>query len=971
MTRFRAGAAAILVLAAAALMIVALLPRPEALDAGGRTMLVRDVQLNLYTSSLQDRPTLAMNEDGSLVAAWESKRQEGGSYGVFARELDARGIARGGEIHVNETLAGHQQNVVLASDGSRIFYAWDSWVPEAGGPALMARADEHGETWLGAGGGAASAAALEDGRKILAWIAPERQGSRVMARLCDAHGAPMGDPIAVSQGGTAVEHVAGLDASGGGFRVAWSRESPGAGVVGVFARGFDAQGLPRESERLLAPCGIEPSLACAGDGRFVLAWMEPDGDHYRASARLFDAAGVALTPVLRPDEGALSRSGVAAALREDGGFALAWNRLDRESENADILARLYDVKGAALGGAFRATSAEEGAQMLAVASGAQRLAYGDAGRLALAWAGKGAGEDASAVHLSLLLPEASLADRAAWAMSELRLRSKDAPAGESFAIAQPHVPPTYEEPGEPVFESEVRFEGDLFRDEGFRFFTSTGWTPPDPHAAVGAEHVVGMVNGGIACWTKDGSFLWQANISGNAFWNAYSFVFDPEVIYDPHSGRFMAMACERGDDGHSYFDFAVSVDGTPTNSTSEWHKYRFDVTSWSDNDIDSPNMAVTAGEIYLTADFFGPDKYGILIIDKSSVLGGGTAVTTHYLHNGTQSHGLPVVYDAGTPMFMLEDAENSSSSSLKIYAIRNPLTTPSLVNTTFPVSTYWSPIDVRSMGTSAVIETFESRFWSCVVREGKLWATHHICPTSARNTLAARWYEIDLNGWPDSGIAPSVVQSGNVLPGNTGYASFCSISVNEFGQAALNYTYSSTANYLDMYRSMRQPTDLPGTMQAPVLVKASSSSYSGSRWGDYSSVSVDPVDNRTFWSHGEYTAGGNAWSTWTSNFNPGGGTAADFPSYAFRVGGAWPNPTQGEARFSFELPAAARVSLDIFDVRGRRVRSLSGGEFGEGGNQLVWDGRDERGHDLPAGVYLARYEVGGRKVPGGTVTLIR
>ena len=975
MTRFRAGGAAILLIVVAAFLLLAKFQSPTEINIGGESYFLRDVQLNTFTSSQQNRVTLDMSDEGRIMAAWESRRQEAGSYGIFARELDEKGIAQGGEIHVNEFMPGHQQHPVLAFDDAGAFFAWDSWGQTGSGSAVLSRSLNGSEWAMNDEAGlheVAAAAVMHEDHRVLAWTRPAGDGAtQVVARIVDAAGDPISDEIEVSQGEHVLDRIATLDATNDGFRVAWAREIAGAGHVGIMSRAFDAEGCALGQEALLVPGGIEPSLSCASNGDFVLAWMQVSGNSYRSAAALFNAEGRMASNVILPDSDDIEQNAVAAHMRADGSFALAWNRLGKDLEDADIFARLYNDDGSARGESFRATAASEGKQMMAVASGARRLVYGEDGRLAVAWTGDSGQGDKSAANASLLLPEVGLTHRAAWAMNDIVSRLGSKSNNERMVIASPHIPPSYEAPGEAVFEAETRFDGSRFRDEGFRFFSSTGWTPPDPHAAVGPEHVVGTVNGGIACYEKDGTFLWQENISGNNFWDAYSFVFDPEAIYDPHSGRFMAMACERGDDNHSYFDFAISTDSTPTNSTTEWHKYRFDVTSWTGNDIDSPNMAVTDDHIYLTADFFGPDKYGILIIDKSSVLSGGTASTEHYLHNGTQSHGIPVVHDAGVGMYMLEDAENWSSSSLKIYSIQNPDANPFLVSTTFPVDTYWDPISVRSQGTSASITTFESRFWSCVERDGKIWATHHICPTAARTTLAVRWYEIDLNGWPASGTPPFVVQSGDILPNGTGYASFCSISVNAFGQAAVNFTYSSTTEYLNMYRVMRNPTDTPGTMQAPVLQKDSAASYSGSRWGDYSSIAVDPADGRSFYSHGEYTPGSGSWSTWVSSFDPGGGTAADFPDYAFKVGSVWPNPSKGESRFAFELPAATNVSMDIFDVRGRRVRSLGGSEFGEGNGHMVWDGRDTRGTDLPAGVYLARFNVGGRRVPGGSVTLVR
>ncbi len=49
---------------------------------------------------------------------------------------------------------------------------------------------------------------------------------------------------------------------------------------------------------------------------------------------------------------------------------------------------------------------------------------------------------------------------------------------------------------------------------------------------------------------------------------------------------------------------------------------------------------------------------------------------------------------------------------------------------------------------------------------------------------------------------------------------------------------------------------------------------------------------------------------------------------------------------------AAAVHLDIFDVRGRRVRRLLDGERSAGTHHLVWDGRDDRGRPLGAGLYF-------------------
>src|SRR6185503_19445140 len=76
----------------------------------------------------------------------------------------------------------------------------------------------------------------------------------------------------------------------------------------------------------------------------------------------------------------------------------------------------------------------------------------------------------------------------------------------------------------------------------------------------------------------------------------------------------------------------------------------------------------------------------------------------------------------------------------------------------------------------------------------------------------------------------------------------------------------------------------------------------------------------------------------------------------------YPNPFpagRGLTRFVFYLPAAARVSLDIWTPRGERVTSaVSNVTFGAGLHQeLSWDGRNGRGQSVSNGVYVAELNV--------------
>ena len=75
-----------------------------------------------------------------------------------------------------------------------------------------------------------------------------------------------------------------------------------------------------------------------------------------------------------------------------------------------------------------------------------------------------------------------------------------------------------------------------------------------------------------------------------------------------------------------------------------------------------------------------------------------------------------------------------------------------------------------------------------------------------------------------------------------------------------------------------------------------------------------------------------------------------------------PNPFTGSTLLRFSLAAAGPVRAELLDVTGRRVRSLVAGELVAGEHTLRWDGRDDRGHALPAGLYFARLETAGNGV---------
>ncbi len=82
----------------------------------------------------------------------------------------------------------------------------------------------------------------------------------------------------------------------------------------------------------------------------------------------------------------------------------------------------------------------------------------------------------------------------------------------------------------------------------------------------------------------------------------------------------------------------------------------------------------------------------------------------------------------------------------------------------------------------------------------------------------------------------------------------------------------------------------------------------------------------------------------------------------FRFGGTYPNPFSAEAAISFSLPSAGRVNVIIYDMSGRAVRTLSDTEMQAAEHTLMWDGLDEAGNTVGAGVYFCRLQACGETV---------
>jgi arylsulfatase A-like enzyme len=97
---------------------------------------------------------------------------------------------------------------------------------------------------------------------------------------------------------------------------------------------------------------------------------------------------------------------------------------------------------------------------------------------------------------------------------------------------------------------------------------------------------------------------------------------------------------------------------------------------------------------------------------------------------------------------------------------------------------------------------------------------------------------------------------------------------------------------------------------------------------------------------------------------------ADLPNM-FSLQANYPNPFNPSTTIIYDLPEKAEVTIEIFDIRGRHVRTLISQTQQPGRQTVVWDGRDEQGREIASGLYIYRLRAGASIIESHKMLLLR
>ena len=432
--------------------------------------------------------------------------------------------------------------------------------------------------------------------------------------------------------------------------------------------------------------------------------------------------------------------------------------------------------------------------------------------------------------------------------------------------------------------SGLNFAGVGQGDYGF----TDQYAPPDTVGAVGATQYVQWVNTYFAVFNKStGAIVSGFPKPGNSPWAGFGGGCqtnndgDPIVQYDKLANRWILTQFSVST--LPYLQ-CVAVSQT-SDATGAYNRYAFSYGNTQFNDY--PKMGVWPDGYYISYNIFNNAQTfagsKVCALDRTKMLAGDPTATQQCFQLSTSYGGLlPSDLDGttappvGSPNYFM----NFGGNSLNLWKFHVNFATPANTTltgpTNIPVAAFNAACSgggacIPQPGTNNKLDSLADRLMYRLAYRNRagiesLLVNHSVTVGNKRTgNTSVRWYEIRLA----NGI-PSVFQQGSLATVDGIHRWMGSIASDKQGNIALGYSASSGTVRPSIRYTGRLVTDAAGTMQTENIIQAGNGSQTGNlhRWGDYSAMTVDPVDDCTFWFTTEYLKANGSfnWSTRIASF---------------------------------------------------------------------------------------------------------
>jgi len=427
-----------------------------------------------------------------------------------------------------------------------------------------------------------------------------------------------------------------------------------------------------------------------------------------------------------------------------------------------------------------------------------------------------------------------------------------------------------------------------------------GYYPPDTQGDVSTDKYVQVVNVNFAIYSKTGTLLFGPAALSTIWsgipapWNGTDSG-DPIVLYDQAANRWIISQFSLPSGSTTQYAELVAVSQT-SDPTGAWYRYVFQY-----NNImpDYPKFGVWPDGYYMSANNFvsGSTWGGITasVFERSKMLAGDATARMISFNLGASSEPssiLPSDWDGVTPPalgepnhFTYYNSTTGPATYLRIWDFHVDWVTPA--NSTFAQTTSLTTAAfdpdlcsatrercIPQPGTTVKLEALSDRLMYRLQYRNfgsyQSMVTNHTVDVDGSGHAGIRWYELR-----NSGSGWSIYQQGTWSP-DAAHRWVGSIAMNGNGDIALGYSVSDATTVPNVFPSIRytgrRNGDPLGTMtvtEQSVIAGTGCQTGTSARWGDYSMMSVDPSDDKTFWFTTEYVevTGTTSWKTRIASFN--------------------------------------------------------------------------------------------------------